>query len=137
VLPQENKGMRSQRVLVVEDDSVARTLLGTILEDAGYTVALAANGREALDYLRNGERPFVILLDLKMPVMSGWEFREEQRRDPDLATIPIVVLTADGEFDAVVATLGAAACFSKPIDPEGLLARIRALSEAVDPASRW
>ena len=120
--------MRSQRVLVIEDDSVARMLLGTILEEAGYAVVTAANGREALDHLRAGERPFVILLDLKMPVMSGWEFREEQRRDPDLAAIPVVVLSADDELDEVAASLDAAAYFSKPIDPEGLLATIRRLS---------
>lgn len=120
--------MRSKRVLVVEDDCVARTLLGTILEEAGYTVVTAANGREALDLLRAGERPCVILLDLKMPVMSGWEFREEQRHDPAVAAIPVVVLSADGDLDEVCAALGAAACFSKPIDPDDLLTKIRKLS---------
>ncbi len=119
--------MRSNRVLLVEDDSVARMLLGTILEEAGYGVVQAPDGRQALELLRTGERPFVILLDLKMPVMSGWEFREEQRRDPDLAAIPVVVLSADGDLDEVCAALGAAACFSKPIDPESLLAKIHTL----------
>jgi CheY-like chemotaxis protein len=114
--------------MLIEDDTVARTLLGTILEEAGCTVVTAANGRDALDLLRAGERPSVILLDLKMPVMSGWEFREQQRRDARLADIPIVVLSADGDLDEVCAALGAAACFSKPIDPEGLLVAIRKLS---------
>jgi CheY-like chemotaxis protein len=121
--------MPSQRVLLVEDDPIARTLLGAILEAAGYGVATAANGREALDLLRNGEKPFVILLDLKMPVMSGWEFREEQNRDPVLADIPVFVLSGGSELDEIVVSLGAAGYFSKPVDPDEMLAKIQALAD--------
>jgi CheY-like chemotaxis protein len=125
---QENGVMHGQRVLLVEDDPVARTLLGSILEAAGYGVALAANGREALEVLRTGDKPFVILLDLKMPVMSGWEFREEQRRDPEMAGIPVIILSGDGDLDAVATALGAAGHISKPVDPDELLAIVRDLA---------
>jgi CheY-like chemotaxis protein len=120
--------MESQAVLVVEDEPVARELMRSFLEAAGFRVACAANGREALDLLRRGQRPAVILLDLKMPVMSGWQFRQEQCRDPALATIPVAVLSGDGELGEAAASLGAAAHFSKPIDPDDLLATIRRLA---------
>jgi CheY-like chemotaxis protein len=113
--------------LIVEDDPVARTLLQGVIEESGYTVATAANGCEALELLRNGQRPEVILLDLKTPVMSGWEFRDEQRRDQDLAAIPVVILSGDSDLDEAAVSLGAAAAFSKPIEPEELLATIRRL----------
>ena len=67
---------------------------GRRLAILGYTVAMAADGREALDRLRRQWRPSLILLDLTMPVMNGWQFRAEQRLDPALSGIPVVVLSA-------------------------------------------
>jgi CheY-like chemotaxis protein len=128
--------MGSQLVLVVEDDPVARELLRTFLQSAGFAVACAGNGREALDVLRAGDRPAVILLDLKMPVMSGWQFREEQRRDPALAKIPVVVFSGGDELDSAAASLGAAAHFPKPIDPEELVATVRKLAAPGSPAAQ-
>ena len=125
--------MGPQLVMIVEDDPVARELLRTFLQGAGYAVACAGNGREALDQLRRGGRPAVILLDLKMPVMSGWQFREEQRRDPALAKIPVVVFSGGDELDSAAASLGAAAHFPKPIDPEELVATVRRLVSAEAP----
>jgi CheY-like chemotaxis protein len=91
-------------VLVVEDDEGIRDVLATILHELGYSVLVASNGEEALQRLRSGTcRPCVILLDLWMPVMDGWRFREEQRKDSSLAAIPVVALSGDGEarsFDA-------------------------------------
>jgi len=78
----------SAPVLVVEDDRDVRESLVAVLEDAGYRVMSAADGRAALDLLRAGPRPAVILLDLMMPVMDGFEFRAEQVRDPSLADVP-------------------------------------------------
>lgn len=83
-------------VLVVEDDEQIREALCELLEDAGYRTVGVGNGQEALTYLSNGERPCLIVLDLMMPVMDGWQFRREQQRDPALATIPVLVVTAAG-----------------------------------------
>ena len=80
-------------MLVVDDDRDIRELLVELLASEGYAVASAADGRRALAEAR-ATRPDVILLDLMMPVMSGWEFREAQLRDPELAGIPVVVVTA-------------------------------------------
>jgi CheY-like chemotaxis protein len=81
-------------VLVVDDDADLRDCLADLLGLAGYEVHEAAGGREALGALRGGLRPSLILLDLMMPEMSGWEFRDQQRAEPELASIPVVVLTA-------------------------------------------
>ena len=84
-------------VLVVDDDASIRESLADLLGDEGYQVTTATNGAEALTLLRPPAklRPCVILLDLMMPVMSGHEFYAEQQRDATLASIPIVVISAD------------------------------------------
>jgi CheY-like chemotaxis protein len=82
------------RVLVVEDERDIREALAEALSYEGYDVAVASNGREALRALRGGPLPDVILLDLVMPVMSGWEFRQVQVDDPALSGIPVVVVSA-------------------------------------------
>jgi CheY-like chemotaxis protein len=86
-------------ILVVDDDTDLRETLGELLEEEGYDAHLCENGRVALDRLRNGERPALILLDLMMPEMNGWQFREEQLRDAQLAKIPVIVMTASRGFD--------------------------------------
>jgi len=108
-------------VLVVEDDADIRSALASLLRAEGYAVACAADGREALDRLYAGERPQVILLDLMMPVLSGAEFRVRQLSHPELARIPIVVLTADGRYREMAKALGAAAAFAKPFELDALL----------------
>src|SRR4051812_39456009 len=80
-------------ILIVEDDTELRETLGEILQEEGYHVAGVGNGREALDHLRQSDPPCLILLDLMMPVMSGWEFRDQQRQDPDLAGVPVAILS--------------------------------------------
>src|SRR5215208_6847382 len=114
-------------ILVVEDDVDIQTALSSILRDVGYEVSCAGDGREALDRLRAGLRPAVILLDLMMPVMDGVEFRTNQLRDPALAHIPIVLLTADGRIREVARTLNAAAAFAKPFELVDLLAAVARL----------
>jgi CheY-like chemotaxis protein len=92
-----------RKVYVVEDDSELRHTLGEALEAQGYRVVATANGAEALAALRSDDaRPCLILLDLMMPVMNGYEFRKEQRADPALAGIPVVVISAHARngFDA-------------------------------------
>jgi CheY-like chemotaxis protein len=82
-------------ILIVEDEPPIRDVLAEILEDEGYRVSTVSNGMEALTYLRQqADRPRLILLDLGMPVMTGWEFREEQLRDATLKDIPVVVMSA-------------------------------------------
>lgn len=83
-------------VLVVEDDPDIRDVLMEALDQAGFTVRSAANGAEALADLRAGHLPGVILLDLMMPVMDGWQFRAEQLKDTRLAGIPTMVISAGG-----------------------------------------
>jgi CheY-like chemotaxis protein len=81
-------------ILVVDDDPDLRETLQMLLEASGFAVATAANGQAALDHLRSGARPSLILLDLMMPEMNGWEFLEHSRADASLAGIPIVIMTA-------------------------------------------
>ena len=90
-------------VLVVDDDPDIRESLCDLIGDQGYRVLAAANGKEALAILRGGERVCVILLDLMMPVMDGWAFRQEQQTDEALAQIPVVVITASGKTNGAFA----------------------------------
>lgn len=110
----------AKSILIIEDDAAARDALKTILEHNGYTVACAADGREALDWLRASQPPALILLDLMMRGMDGWQFRKEQVRDPVLANIPVVVVSSADDLPA-----GAAAYISKPVQVERLLDAIR------------
>jgi len=109
------------RVLVVEDDDAVCEILTDLLDAAGYAVNPAANGREALGHLRSGLLPCLILLDLMMPVMDGFEFREQQLSNPLWAGIPVVVLTALIESARAAATLGAVAVIAKPFNIGELL----------------
>jgi CheY-like chemotaxis protein len=108
--------------LIIEDDPEIRDVLTEILRDEGYAVAWAANGLEALQRLRGGAPPRLILLDLMMPVMDGWEFCAELRKDAALRQIPVVVLSGAGSMDRRAGDLGAVGYFSKPMDLAALLA---------------
>jgi len=85
-------------ILVVYDDLEIRETIKDVLEEEGYRVDLAANGAEALAHLRtvdgSGAYPSLILLDLMMPEMNGWQFCDEQKKDPRLAIIPVLVISA-------------------------------------------
>ena len=107
-------------ILLVEDDELLRGAMQMVLEWEGYRVACAGDGREALDFLRAGETPALILLDVMLPVLDGWQFRREQRRDPELAAIPVVVVSA---LD-LAACPDADAYVRKPFDPQQLLEAI-------------
>jgi CheY-like chemotaxis protein len=113
-------------VLIVEDDADLREMMAQLLVLEGFQVATASNGREALDYLRrvhNGETPNLILLDLMMPVMDGWEFRRKQQADPRLAKLPVIVLSALDQSRA--ADVNANAFLKKPLDFDRLLQLVR------------
>ncbi len=82
-------------IVVVDDDTDLRETLGELLVEEGYDARLFENGRAALDFLRHEpDDPQLILLDLMMPEMNGWQFREEQLKDDRLRAIPVVVMTA-------------------------------------------
>jgi CheY-like chemotaxis protein len=110
-----------QCILLVEDDELLRGAMKMVLEWEGYRVACAGDGREALDYLRGGGRPALILLDVMLPVLDGRQFREEQRRDPALAGVPVVVISALDAADCPEA----AAHVRKPFAAEELLEAVR------------
>jgi CheY-like chemotaxis protein len=113
-------------ILVVEDDHSMQEAFTLALEYSGYDVIGAANGAEALDKLRAGARPCAILLDLMMPVMDGWRFREEQLKDAALAGIPVIVVSAAGP-DSGMESLRAAAFLGKPVDLKRLLSTVAAV----------
>jgi signal transduction histidine kinase len=106
-------------LLVVEDDADIREALDGLLSMEGFRVTGCSNGREALEWLRGSIKPDVILLDLMMPVMDGWQFRVAQKEDPELATIPVLALSADATAKA--AAIDADAYLRKPVDYETLV----------------
>jgi CheY-like chemotaxis protein len=118
-------------VLVVEDDADILRALVQVLEDEGLAVRAAENGRAALAALRapDAKPPCVILLDLMMPVMDGWAFRAEQLRDPTLAGIPVIVLTADGNAVGNANLMNGASALRKPVELLTLLAAIQPFLE--------
>ena len=109
----------SATVLIVEDDLDTREMLGRFLELEGYTVETAENGKRALERLGSGVGACVIRLDLMMPVMDGWQFRQEQIRDAALADIPVIVVSAAGRER--LEKIHANAYLSKPVDLDELL----------------
>jgi CheY-like chemotaxis protein len=104
-------------ILVVEDDVSTLVALCDFLKLEGYAVAAAPNGSEALDYLHRYATPCLIILDLMMPQMDGWRFREAQKKDPALAGCPVVVISASIPNAAIDADL----VLQKPVDLDGLL----------------
>lgn len=110
-------------VLVVDDDPDICEVMELILESRGYCVVTAEDGIEALRMLRSGEEPCLILLDLMMPRMDGIQFRDEQQRDPNLAAIPVVMISAGGDVAAKAAAAGLEGLL-KPIELDVLLATV-------------
>lgn len=103
-------------ILIVEDEFAIREALTEFLEEEGYLVAGAANGREALAYLQDTDTtPTVILLDLMMPVMNGQQFIAEQQQNPTLARIPVILLSAASDAQARLESDGVAGYLDKPV----------------------
>ncbi len=107
------------RILIIEDDVDIRESLTQVLEMEGYDVAVACDGCQGLLEARRAH-PDVILLDLMMPVMDGWQFRSEQKRDERIAGIPVVVVSALGRRPE----LDAAAYIPKPCNVDDVLAAV-------------
>ena len=115
-----------KRVLIVEDDEDVRSALAALLEGEGYSVVEAAHGAEALTRLHDSDGICLIVLDLWMPVMDGWQFRAEQRNDAALAGVPVVVITADTGARHRARDFGEAGWMTKPIDFNRLLELVNA-----------
>jgi CheY-like chemotaxis protein len=117
-----NVEKKSAHILVVEDDLDIRESVVEVLQDEGHVVTAAGDGREALDLLQSASpAPDLILLDLMMPVMSGYQFREEQLKRPALAAIPVLVVTADVNARAKAESLKAAGFVQKPLKIQPLI----------------
>ncbi len=106
-------------ILLVEDDDAIRESVSECLVLEGYNVALAVNGAEALDWLERADRPAVVLLDMIMPVMTGAELLVRMRRNPVLASVPVVLMTAAMQKEP--AAMSAQALLPKPFDLAELL----------------
>jgi two-component system chemotaxis response regulator CheY len=118
---------RSRSILVVDDDYDIREALSEVLRDEGFSVHVACNGREAMDWISgHGNRPCMILLDLMMPVMDGATFLRLRKEDPALAPIPVVVITAGGDCQQLEARNDVQECIRKPISLPKLLAAMEA-----------
>lgn len=111
-------------ILLIEDDCDVAEAMIDVLVDQGYLVAHAQNGLEALELLHNELAPSIILLDLMMPKMDGRQFREAQLREPRLASIPVVVLSADRTVAETAHALGVRDYAVKPLGPEQLLSLV-------------
>jgi CheY-like chemotaxis protein len=112
-------------ILIVEDSIDIQDSLKQLFESEKYQVEVASNGQEALDYLHAHPAPHIILLDLMMPVMDGYEFRRAQDADPKLIEIPVVIMTADGHIEEKAPGLGARAFLKKPVDIDVILETIQ------------
>ena len=113
-------------ILVVEDDGDIREAVLEVLEDEGFTVTGTTDGAQAMAYLDGSTvSPDLILLDVMMPTMDGFQFRAEQRKNPRHAEIPVIVFTADGHAKAISAELGAAAVLLKPVKIGALVDVVR------------
>ena len=109
---------RASLVLIVDDDEDIRETVQLALQLDNHTTALAAHGGEALDWLRQHRRPCLILLDLMMPVVDGWQVIEQLRRDDRFAGVPVVVITA---FNRDLGSAAALPVLRKPIELGDLL----------------
>jgi DNA-binding response OmpR family regulator len=119
-------GVRATRVLVVDDDLSIRRLIVAALKREGYDFLEAQNGREALDLMRS-EHPDLVVLDLMMPVLSGWDVLQERLGDSDLSRIPVIIVSANREPELVNAIdKGICAFLPKPFDIAALTALVRA-----------
>ena len=113
------------RILVVDDDDDIRETLRQVLADEGYAVDTAMNGLEALNQLRSATPPpSLILLDLMMPVLNGFEFQLAKSRDPLLASIPVIIVSASLDARARTRSMHPIGVLEKPISLEALLASV-------------
>ena len=119
-------------ILVVDDDLDILESMSRLLKSAGYDVVTATDGQLALDRLRGGTTPSVILLDLMMPGMNGWQFLDELHRDPSLTAIPVVIVSGGSYREREIKSLGVAGYLKKPFDASTLLAMVEQFRSGAD-----
>lgn len=107
-------------VLLIEDNPDVQEAMATLLRVEGYEVVCAADGEEALEHLRSGLDPCLILLDIMMPRKDGWQFRREQLAEPAFESIPTVAYSGDGNLERKAVVLGLP-FYKKPLPPDTLL----------------
>jgi CheY-like chemotaxis protein len=118
-------------LLVVDDDANITRALSNLLEDEGYRVVAAENGKRGLELVEAGLRPNAIILDLMMPVMDGWDFRAEQLKDPAIRETPVIVLTATGFSRRTIREqFGGVEYLAKPPSTDHLLDTLRRVCAA-------
>lgn len=124
-------------VLVIDDDADILEVLAMILASEGFEVLTASDGAQALEILHRGSVPSLILLDMMMPTMDGWQFRAAQTADPALPTVPVIILTGDGNAAHKARALRADGYLKKPVELPALLEAVnRACGSASDEARR-
>jgi CheY-like chemotaxis protein len=116
----------SQQILIVDDDTGSRDALATLLRDEGFDVVAVDDGIAAMESLRHARLPALIVLDLMMPGMDGWDFRHKQKQDPRLAAIPVIAVSATGKLP------DANEWFRKPLKFDEFL---RAVKRYVEPSA--
>ena len=121
------------RVMVIDDEAALRETMKELLEGEGLAVRTASGGFEALALLQDDPLPHVILLDLMMGLMSGWEFRTRLSTDVRLASIPVILVSAAADVEEHAARLGVFSWFRKPVDFAALLQTIRAATNVAAP----
>jgi CheY-like chemotaxis protein len=109
-----------EEILLVEDDDDIRETLADLLRSRGYAVTAVTNGRDAIEWLKRSAAPCLIILDLMLPIMDGWEFRAQQMTDPSLAAIPVIVLSGISDAKQHAVNLRAVDYLPKPIDLDRL-----------------
>jgi CheY-like chemotaxis protein len=123
-------GSKRGVVFIIDDDHGIRQSVSDLLDDEGYPSAGFADGMEALAALRAGLKPSVILLDIAMPRMDGWDFRNAQRADPMLKDVPVAIVTAAGFSEGTIRTqFGDVSLVRKPPAPGELLATVARLAQ--------
>jgi CheY-like chemotaxis protein len=119
-------GQPENRVFLIEDDQDIRSSIIEVLEDEGIPIDWATNGEEAMEKLLAAKsKPSLILLDLRLPVKDGFQFRSEQLSNPQLADIPVVVISADGKLEEKTESLRINGLLRKPVDIEQLVNTVR------------
>ena len=108
--------VRAKRILIIDDNLDLRLSLADILVSEGYKVATAKNGQEGLSYLFHKELPDLILLDLAMPILDGYEFLEKQNLNKDFAKVPVIVISGEIDQERILELTHNAFCLEKPLD---------------------
>ncbi len=113
-----------KKILLVDDDRINTTLIGFALKEAGFQIVSAEDGKKGLEIFEH-EQPDLIVLDIQMPEMSGFEFMGELKSFQGGSSVPVIMLTANANMGDVFFSEGVKGYFVKPVDPPKLVAKVR------------